>query len=125
MSEPRSGQKKGMNLSSPRIWNFYCFLKPISFPHPAYLYKHLLSSVFSHVRSYLHGFIPYTFFKVFFKAIQTRFRKNNPLSHGLKLSENIKLGNVQTPGFSDLKLSVGSFLSCLNTQFYLNPIMIH
>lgn len=27
------------------------------------------------------------------------------ISHGLRLSENVKLFNVQTPGFSDLKLS--------------------
>ena len=46
------------------------------------------------------------------------------ISHGLRLSENIKLCKTQTSGFSDLKLSIKPFPSAL-IQSYLYPILIH
>lgn len=64
----------------------------------------------SHVLPYLCGFFFYLIpFICIFKMYPNQIQ-NIKISHGLRLSENIKLFNAPKPGFSDLKLSNVSYL---------------
>lgn len=69
------------------------------------LHKHHLSSVFSFPCSAIFVWVFYLIpFICIFKMYPNQIQKIK-IPHGLRLSENIKLFNAQTPGFSDLKLS--------------------